>query len=644
MIKALFLLFLCVGISGFSQSKSTTPNFLPELKSRKDFDLLKGQPLSNNFNGIECVKLVYRISDKKLFYLESKKFKWHYRFTSEVLYDPDDLETFNEINYGQNPQRKYVLATFNYNTNTHNYFLQFASSDDPSDEMIDKLVTKISETFYKKGEFKILLNTTILLRRKKEISEKHKILTSDELFKNQNYQAICKGQATGVLKHIKAEDIKDGIDYTNNILILNGSSNELPICKGLVTNEFQTPLSHICLLTNNRKTAAAAQKNILTVDSLLLYENKLVKLIVKENKLSITLVSDSAQKIGNSKAKKLRELKSDTSFSKLQDLSKFSYKNKKQIGSKAANLAELRKLSKIKGGFEVPKNAFAIPFHYYSEHIKNNRIDSLIQELLNDTSILKKDSILDEKLANIREAIITAPLNKFFIDTLSSLCLKKFGNKKVRFRSSSNCEDEASFNGAGLYTSKTGIANHPKKSYESAVKEVWASLWYTRAYKERSYFNFDHKTVYMGILVHQTFDDEIVNGVAITKNLYRDYEAGFVINMQEGEEEVVSPNSGVQCEQLVSYMNTTSDFYNANRSADWISFSSLHPQSSLLSNDELLSLTQCLEMIKRHFYDLYKVWPNTEYKDFAMDVEFKIIIGSNNKKSILIKQARPFND
>jgi len=91
-------------------------------------------------------------------------------------------------------------------------------------------------------------------------------------------------------------------------------------------------------------------------------------------------------------------------------------------------------------------------------------------------------------------------------------------------------------------------------------------------------------------------------------------------------------------------MNSYSSFYNDNRSADWISFSSLNPSGSLLTADELYKLTHQLEIIKKHFYDLYKLWPKVDYKDFAMDVEFKIIITPDKKHEIIFKQARPYNN
>lgn len=615
---------------------------LNELKSRADFDLLKGEPLTNNFNGIECIKLIYVLSTKKLYYLESKRYRWHYRFAQEVLGDPDDLEQFNIANYGNTSSRKYILATFNYNVNSRNYFLQFSVSDNPSDALIEELVTKVKSSFYKKDQFKLLLNSTILLRRKTTLSQKYGVLTSDDIFKNQSYQPIFKGKTKGILRFVHADSIKQHIDYKNCILILKGNSNDIPVCKGLVTDEFQTPLSHICLLTNNRRTPAAALKKIFQIDSLRKMEGKIVELVVGEEKMTVKRSKDSLINSGN--LKKLKKLISDTLTTEIASIEDLNYKKRIIYGSKVCNLAELKKIENSKGVIKTPEKAFGIPFYYYLEHIKKSPAYSIIKKIQQHPTLYANDSLLNIELKKIRNLIKKTPVNKNLIALVTAIGKLNFPGQKIRFRSSSNCEDEANFNGAGLYTSATGIVADTSKTIEKALQKVWASLWTNRAFKEREYFNFDHSTVYMGILMHQAYDNEIINGVAITKNLYRNYQFGFVINIQKGEEEVVSPKPNIVCEQVVSYMNNPyADFYNANRSADWISFSSFKSDGSLISSEELFQLTKQLEYIKKHFYDLYKLWSKVEYKDFGMDVEFKLI-EKDGKRQFIFKQARPYNN
>ena len=631
----LFLLLLACSFSVHSQ-KSAKPHSLTVLATRADFDLLKGEPLSTNFNGIECVKVVFEIKSKTIYYLESKRYKWHYRFVSEVLNDGDDLEQFNALNYSQSPQRKYILATFNYNTNTKNYFLQFAPSDNLSDEHIDLLCAKIAESTFCKKNFKILLNTTILLRRKAGIARNHAVISSDELFLSQSYQPIVEGKASGILLFIAADSIKKGTNYSNNILVLKGSSNDLPICKGLITDEFQTPLSHICLLTANRHTPCAAQKNVFLADSFRRYANKAVEINVTQKTIQIKALSSYSP----TSALPLKSIvpKLDTTQRNIRVLEKLSYKDRAAYGSKVCNLAEIKKIERREKIPFTPPKAFGIPFCYYYRHLQRHGILRDIEILAGNKAI--SDSLASKQLQRIRKRITKAALDTALLNTVTRYCRSNFKSKKIRFRSSSNAEDESGFNGAGLYSSTSGIIGDSSKSIEKAIKKVWASLWNDRAFFERRYFGIDQKGSAMAILVHETYDDELVNGVCITQNLYRDYDFGFVINMQQGENEVVSPDNKLVCEQLVSYMNTTSGFYNDAQAVDWISYSSLSPGASLLSATELESLTQKMEKIKRHFYDLLHIWP-VEYKDFAMDVEFKII-GENKQRRIIIKQARPY--
>ncbi|MBS1634403.1 MAG: hypothetical protein JST26_00680 [Bacteroidetes bacterium] len=625
-----------------NQAQSRVPDYLNTISNRADFDRMKGKPLSNNYNGIECIKVIYELRTDKIYYIESRKYTWHYSFVTSVLFDEDELDIFNKLNYGRDPGRKYILATFNYNTDTKNYFLQFAPPDDISDEMIDKLVAKVSQTFFLGNKFKILLNTTTLLRRKKELAAKHDVITGDDLFQKQSYQPVFKGKVTGILRFVDADSIRASVDYSRNILVIRGNSNQIPVCRGIITDRFQTPLSHICLLTANRKTPCAFKKGCYTNDSLRVWKGRAVELSVGENTIAIKPAAQ-VQPAGNTTTVKT-ELPYDTAVSLLADLKTLELKNKSAYGVKTCNLAELKRLERKTGKLKTPPDAFGIPFHYYAAHLRKYGIDTMIQGIVLSRKTNPNDSILDIQLKAIRKMITRSPIDTELLRQVNAMCLARFGHTKVRFRSSSNCEDGEQFNGAGLYTSVSGRVGDTAKSIEKAIKKVWASLWNTRAYKERDYFGMDHSRVLMAVLVHGAYDHELVNGVAITKNLYRNYEVGFVINMQKGEAEVVSPDENVISEQVISYMNSGSDFYNEPRSADWISYSSLSPGGSLLSKEELYQLTLQLENVKRYFYGLYHAWPKTDYKNFGMDVEFKMIETPEKKHVFIIKQARPYTN
>ena len=178
-----------------------------------------------------------------------------------------------------------------------------------------------------------------------------------------------------------------------------------------------------------------------------------------------------------------------------------------------------------------------------------------------------------------------------------------------------------------------------RKSIEKAIKEVWASLWSYEAFMEREYFNLNHKKVYMGILVHRSFPSEDVNGVAITKNLYRNNNFGFVVNAQLGDESVVRPQKGNVCDQFVCYPNNVNSIYNNKNIVDVISISNLNYGSLTMTDKEIQNLADQLEIVKRYF--LNRIYLGKSYFSFGLDIEFKL---EGENRDLYFKQVRIYND
>ena len=91
-----------------------------------------------------------------------------------------------------------------------------------------------------------------------------------------------------------------------------------------------------------------------------------------------------------------------------------------------------------------------------------------------------------------------------------------------------------------VYTSKSAQPGDPYRKVEDAIREVWSSIWYLRAFEEREYRSIPHQSVGMAILVHRAFPDEEANGVALTANPFdtSGLEPAFYINVQKGEASV----------------------------------------------------------------------------------------------------------
>ena len=189
-------------------------------------------------------------------------------------------------------------------------------------------------------------------------------------------------------------------------------------------------------------------------------------------------------------------------------------------------------------------------------------------------------------------------LNKEFLAAIEKQ-VKMHEFKRIRFRSSTNAEDLDGFNGAGLYDSKTGILNDQKKSFELAIKKVWASAWNYKAFMEREYFGINQESIAMGILCHRSFPDEKANGVVITKNLYRTNYRGFIINAQYGETSVVNPPDGVTCEQMICYSDKNDSFYGKKKIVEYLSYSNVLPNGlhQVMRTHEVTLLTEEISKI-----------------------------------------------
>ena len=231
------------------------------------------------------------------------------------------------------------------------------------------------------------------------------------------------------------------------------------------------------------------------------------------------------------------------------------------------------------------------------------------------------------------------PIDPKLLKSVAQMITQSGPYRRMRFRSSTNAEDAHGFSGAGLYDSKTGILFSTEKPIDRAIKKVWASLWNYHAFMEREYFNIEHSNVYMGILAHRSFPSEHVNGVAITKNLYRYGYFGFIVNAQIGNENVVKPKPGVICDQIVCYPNTLNNMYDEHHTIEIITTSNLNNGNLVMSPEEIYNLANQLNVIKKHFF--YTPYRGGEYLHFGMDVEFKI---DGDHRELYIKQARPFND
>lgn len=626
MKKIISFLFLLITTLLFSQ------DYTNEIQNYSVYQRLKGKPLSDKFSNIESVKVVYDWNDKKLFFFDSKKIVFHFQFVTDYLGYEKGLDVFNNENYSDTlSNRDFLLGNLNHIKNSDKWIFELATSDHMPIETVELFYHLISNNTFIGNNLRFYLNN----REKLNWFEQKKFLipcvTSEYIFNELQYQEVVTGNSVGILKQYAAKDLDKIKPKSNEIIILDGVPDVLPIVKGIIVNELQTPLSHLVILGKNRKIPIMAYTKALSDATFQKLKSKKVELKVAVDTFYIV---ETTKKINSNPIIKKKKLLADYTVKQLVDLSEINKKGVNSIGAKAQNMSFLINCS-TEIGFKTPENAWAIPFYFYNKHIQKKKIQLLINQLLDNKH---KDSIfwINQQLKKIRQAIKEEPIDNALIKNLTNKLNKQITFKNFRFRSSTNAEDIDGFNGAGLYESKTGILGDSIKSFEKAIKTVWASVWNESSYYERDYFGIDQNSIAMGVLVHRSFPDEWANGVIISKNLYRDNFTGITINVQIGENSVVKPEKGVVCEQFSVYDFNLFDPISHDFEVDYVSHSNLNNNKAILSTQEINNLYRITKKLE---VKMYKNWKKIRFK--PVDLEFKIV-GENHE--IYIKQVRPYND
>jgi pyruvate,water dikinase len=607
-------------------------NYRHDLPNYGTYKALKGKPLSDKFSNIESVKVIYDINNKEIYFFNSTLIRLHFQFVTNQLGYDKGLEQFNHDNYSNTEKgREFLLGNLNHIKGSDKWIFELAASDHMPIPLIEKFFTQIKEKTFIGNKLKFYLNN----REKVDLYDQKKFkipcVTSEYIFNELKYQEVVSGSNVGVLKQYKIKDLDSIQPKPDEIIILDGTPDLLPNVKGIIVNELQTPLSHLVILGKNRKIPIMAYTKAL-------FDKNLQKLINKKVEIRIAIdtfyIKESTKKIVPKSIAKRKNLVVDNSVTGLVDLSKIPANSINAIGAKAQNLAYLIAIAK-ESSFKTPEDAYAIPFSYYTKHIQKKEIASLITELLNYPH---KDSAqwINSQLKKIRSAIKKETIDENLIAKLNQKLGSQKEFKNFRFRSSTNAEDIDGFNGAGLYESKTGILNDSIKSFEKAIKQVWASAWNESSYWERELFGINQQNIAMGVLVHRSFPDEIANGVIITKNVFRDNFPGITINVQKGENSVVKPKKGEICEQFTVFDFNIQDAQSTDFDVDYTSNSNLNNNKPLLSMKEINNIYRVCKKIENK---MYRFWKKTAYR--PVDIEFKIV---GEKRELYIKQVRPYND
>jgi hypothetical protein len=627
------------------------PDFLRRLGCQGDFDALASEPLDASIPGARATKVVIDTLDgDALYFQNSKKYKIHHQFASAHLSGNGrpivpGLMRFNETEYTSST-RRFLLGSITYYEAAKIWAFEIAPYDTASDRLIARTYDAIARATFFGKELVFHPTSTMVERAAALLPPRVKVKTTGDLFEKIDYQPLNLASAMGKLRFVRAQELDTEYLSFREIVVLDHVPNDISVVAGIVTEEFQTPLSHINVLSQNRRTPNMGLRSAFMDARLRKHEGAWVRLTVGATAFSIEPVTqaDADRWWEANKPKGVMLPKMDTSVTGLVDVKQvldpmLSLKDglKKALpafGGKATHYAAMAAANLV----PLPRpGGFVIPVHYYAQFITQNGFDKRVDALLADDTFRGDVKLRDQKLKALRGEMEDAPVDAELEKLLTAKLAAEYANTPMRYRSSSTAEDLDGFAGAGLYTSKTGDPNDQKKTALRAIKRVWASVWYFRGFEERDYRSVDQKGVGMAILAHPSFPEEEATGVALTANPFdpSGLQPGFFINVQPGDESVTLPEAGVHADQILYH------FKLPGQPIVYLDHSNkITAGQTVLTPRQIFALGSALDKIHEFFRPAYGPAPGS-HAWYALEVDFKFDGPPGKEPELFIKQARP---
>lgn len=634
---------------------STTTEFLTTIACTADFQALASTPLDATIPGARSVKVILDQADQGLTFQNSVLYPIHYDFASTHLSGNGKpivppLAQFNTTEY-YTPDRRFILGAVTYYEGPKIWALEISPYDSASAEMITALFRKVSAASFFGPLLKFHPTSEAVAAEAKKLAADIPIVTTDEIYAGIDYQPLSIAAGIGRVHFVNVASLATEYLAHEDLVVIDQVPNDISVVQGIISQEFQTPLSHVNILSQNRKTPNMALRGAMTNPTLRALEGKLAELTVTAADWKVREVTQEeadaywaahkpaavvlpAMDLGVTGLRAIGDVSPEpVAPATLRDTLRSAVL---AFGGKAAHYSVLTRTT----GVPI-QDGFAVPVFYYDAFMKQNGFYDRVDQLLADASFQSDYRVRDTKLAELRAAMLTAPLDASFETLLQQkLAEAPYAGHKVRFRTSTNSEDLEGFPCAGCYESHTGDPSN-WEDIRSAIRETYATVWLFRTFEERAYYSVDHKSVGMALLVHRNFPDEEANGVAVTANPFdpTGVNPAFYVNVQVGGDvEVVAPPAGVKSDQFLYF------FGDPGQPVTYLAHSSLLPAGqAVLTAAQRYELGTALQAIHQRFSPAYgPAAGNTGW--YAMDVEFKFDNDENPAEAphLYVKQARPY--
>ncbi|MFO0607593.1 MAG: PEP/pyruvate-binding domain-containing protein [Polyangiales bacterium] len=630
------------------------PDSLRRIQCNADFNALASAPLDATLPGARSVKVIYDRTNGNLYFQNSVRYQIHYAYASRFLSGNGmpvvpTLATFNTTEYFS-PDRRFVLGAVTHYEGPRVWALELSPYDTASAELTATLYNAVKAAGFFGPALTFHPSSDSVARMARSLPSSVRVATTDQIYARIDYQPLTLGRAIGRLRFARAATLASQYLDFEDIVVLDEAPNDISVVRGLITQTFQTPLSHINVLAQNRHTPNLGLRGAMTNPTLRALEGRLVELVASAEAWTVREVTTAEAEtfwaanrpaavtlpplnLTEQRVLDIAEVTPEPTGT--QTLRGNIVEAVRAFGGKAAQYSILARTERVN---ILP--AFAIPVYFYDAFMRDNGLYDRMTALQADARFRDDPAYRSARLGEFHDLIMRGTVPAALQAAIRErAATPTFRGRSLRFRTSTNSEDLDGFPCAGCYESHTGDPAQWDDVLD-AIRETYASAWSYRTYQERSYYGVDHRSVGMALLVHHYFPEEAANGVAVTSNPFdaAGLDPAFYVNVQfGGDSEVVHPPPGVSSDQFLYY------FSQPGQPTNFIARSSLIPDGhTVLTPAQTYELGTALNAIHQRFSAAYgPAAGNTGW--YAMDVEFKFDAdGQWTTPRLVVKQARPY--
>ncbi len=525
-LTALLLGLVAAGAAFAVAPQSASVRSLDTIRSRAEFDSIAATHDPDTPYALPHVLFVIdRQNKNKIYYVNTRRYVFHKDFVNGTYLSLERGQEFFENNYLK-PNRRFILGTVAYQTPIKRWTFESWEGDLIPADLIKLASDVINASFFTSVAYKP--NSIRQEAESGKLTGIQRIFQRD-IAKEQGYQALNLAKGIGRIHVISRLDEHVEIGF-NEILVLNEVPVHLPPVAGVITSQPSTPLSHINLLAKSWGVPNAYIKN--AGELLKQYDGWWVTFETKRdgytiNRADVNQLREYQRRLAQ--RQDVMKPKFDLAEMRLLGLSQQRARSSIAFGAKSANLGEV--MSARLPGIVVP-NGFTVPFYYYDQFLKANKLDDAIYVMLNDPKFVHDPAYRRAQLNSLRTRIQQAKFDPKLQAQIVSRLRREYPGKGMFVRSSSNAEDLPKFSGAGLYNTVANVKD--ERQIIDAIKTVWASLWNFEAYEARERAVIDHSKVFMAALIQEGINSES-SGVLITADPFdKDNREAVYISAKRG--------------------------------------------------------------------------------------------------------------